>query len=46
MLKRIECTTLADVDPERMRRMLGKGWEIVEVYHHNGLVTCIYEKRE
>lgn len=44
-MKRVECTTAADVDPQRMRRMLGKGWEIAEVYHHNGLVTVIYEKK-
>ena len=45
-MRRVECTTAADVDPQRMRRMLGSGWEIAEVYHHNGLVTVIYEKKE
>lgn len=45
-MKRVECTPAADVDPQRMRRMLEKGWEIVEIYHYNGLVTVIYEKKE
>ena len=44
-MNRVECTAAADVDPQHMRKMLGKGWEIVDVYHYNGLVTVVYERR-